>query len=60
MGRARGPELSTVGAKRSRDWLIEHVRNPKSHNPQSRMPAYDGKINDNDLQLLADYLASLK
>lgn len=60
MARARGPELSTVGTKRTRDWLIEHVRNPKAHNPQSRMPAYDGKISDADLQLLANYLASLK
>jgi cbb3-type cytochrome oxidase cytochrome c subunit len=56
----RGPELSKVGSKRTRDWLIEHIKNPKAHNPQSRMPGYDGKINDADMQALADYLASLK
>jgi len=36
------------------------VRNPKTHSPQSRMPAFADKINDADLQSLADYLASLK
>jgi cbb3-type cytochrome oxidase cytochrome c subunit len=56
-----GPDLSEVGAKHPRDWLIEHVRNAKDHNPRSRMPAYgEDKINATDMNALADYLASLK
>jgi cbb3-type cytochrome oxidase cytochrome c subunit len=58
--RMRGPNLATVGAKRNRDWLQEHIRNPKAHTPDSRMPAFDGKIADADLVALVDYLASLK
>jgi mono/diheme cytochrome c family protein len=59
MGRA--PKLTTVGAKRSRDWIVEHIRDPKVHNESSKMPAYGAdKISDADMQALADYLASLK
>jgi hypothetical protein len=41
-------------------WLADHVKNPKSQNPNSRMPAFEGKISDKDLQALGVYLASLK
>src|SRR5437867_420443 len=30
-GKGKGPELTTVGAKRERAWIIEHVRNPLTH-----------------------------
>jgi cbb3-type cytochrome oxidase cytochrome c subunit len=56
----RGPSLSDVGSKRSRDWIVEHIKNPKTHNPQSRMPALEGKLKPEDLNAVADYLASLK
>jgi cbb3-type cytochrome oxidase cytochrome c subunit len=56
----KGPDLSHVGGKESKDWLVAHVRNAKDHKPQSRMPPYDGKISDADLSALGDYLASLK
>ena len=60
-GRAgKGPDLAKVGAKHPRDWIIEHIRNPRSHRSDSRMPPFEGKINDDDLRTLADYLASLK
>lgn len=42
------------------EWLIAHIRNPKSHKPESRMPAFDGKISQEDLKALAEYLASLQ
>ena len=43
------------------EWLTTHIRNPKTHKPESRMPAYDeNRINNEDLQALAEFLASLK
>jgi mono/diheme cytochrome c family protein len=62
MGRARGPDLATVGKDpaHTADWLMEQVRNPKAHKPDARMPSYEGKIKDDDLRALAEYLASLK
>jgi mono/diheme cytochrome c family protein len=61
MGRIRGPDLGRTGADPTHtvEWLMAHIRNPKSHKPDSRMPAF-GNINDQDLRALAEYLASLK
>jgi mono/diheme cytochrome c family protein len=56
----RGPNLSRVGAKRTADWLLDHMRNPTVHNPNSKMPSFEGKISEDDLRSLAEYLASLK
>ncbi len=58
-----GPDLTKVGAEpeHTKQWLTDHVRNPKAHKPQSRMPASGAdKISDSDLSALADYLASRK
>ena len=60
-GMGKGPELSKIGAKQNSDWIVKHVRNPKAHSPQSKMPPFDSnKINDADLKSLGDFLASLK
>ncbi len=59
----RGPNLARVGANpaHTADWLSEQIRNPRSHRPNSRMPAYpEDKISSDDLRSLAEYLASLK
>jgi mono/diheme cytochrome c family protein len=59
--RGQGPDLSRVGANHDAGWIMEHVRDPKSHRPNSRMPAYDARrISDADLRALGDYLAGLK
>ena len=58
-----GPDLTKVGAEpeHTKQWITDHVRNPKAHKPQSRMPANGAdKISDGDLSALADYLASRK
>ena len=57
------PDLTKVGAEpeRTKQWLADHVRNPKSHKPQSRMPASGPeKISEGDLSALADYLVGRK
>jgi ubiquinol-cytochrome c reductase cytochrome b subunit len=58
-GGSVGPELSgdTV-RKRDKKWLIEQIRNPKSHNPASIMPAFSSlpEVQVNDL---VDYLMTL-
>jgi cbb3-type cytochrome oxidase cytochrome c subunit len=62
MGRGRGPDLGTVGKDPTHtvDWLMEHIRDAKTHKPESRMPPYKDKIQTEDLRALAEYLASLK
>jgi len=61
-GGRMGPDLTHVGADPSHtpQWLADHVRNPKAHNPGSRMPGFQGRITDPDLNALGVYLASLK
>ncbi len=60
-GRGMGPDLTKVGAKRDKEWIIAHVRDPKSHNPMSRMPAAGpDKLSDKDASVLGEYLAGLK
>jgi cbb3-type cytochrome oxidase cytochrome c subunit len=58
----RGPSLAKVGQDPTHtvDWLVEHIRNPKTHKADSRMPAFESKISAEDLRSLAGYLASLK
>lgn len=59
-GGPRAVDLSQVGAQRTADWIVAHLRNPQQHNPQSRMPKFEGRIPDADLQALGGYLAGLK
>jgi cbb3-type cytochrome oxidase cytochrome c subunit len=57
----RGPDLGHVGAEHTADWIAEHVRDPQSHKPRSRMPKFpEEKISEADLRTLAEYLAGLK
>ncbi len=61
-GRRKGPDLGHVGAdpNHTAEWLANYIRDPKSIDPDSSMPAFRGKINEPDLQALAEYLATLK
>jgi mono/diheme cytochrome c family protein len=58
----RGPELSKVGADplHTPQWLAQHIRNPQNHNPQSRMPRFEGRITQDELLALSAYLSSLR
>lgn len=59
----KGPNLAKIAAdpKHTKSWISEHIRNPKSHNEDSKMPKFDsGKMKDAELKTLVDYLASLK
>ncbi len=54
-----GPDLTKIGEKKSKAWLADQIKDPKSKNPASVMPAYKD-ISNSDLNALVDYLASLK
>jgi mono/diheme cytochrome c family protein len=61
-GRGKGPDLTRVGADSTHtvDWITEHIRNPKTHKPDSRMPSFDGKLTPADIRALAEWLAAMK
>jgi ubiquinol-cytochrome c reductase cytochrome b subunit len=52
------PDLSYVGTRRDRDWLIRHFKNPQAFVPDSSMPAFP--LNDEELDHLTAYMLSLK
>jgi cytochrome c553 len=58
-GGAVGPNLTYVGNKRSREYIIQQIKDPKSHNNNTAMPSFKD-LSDQDLKDLVDYLASLK
>jgi mono/diheme cytochrome c family protein len=57
----KGPDLGKTARDRRRsvEWLMAYVRDPKSKDPDAKMPAQD-KITDTDLRAVAEYLASLE
>jgi mono/diheme cytochrome c family protein len=58
----QGPDLAKVSSnsEHTPEWISEHIRNPRGHKPDSRMPPFKGKINDDDFKALIDFLSSLK
>lgn len=54
-GGGAGPGLDSVGSRRTREYIIEQIKNPKSHNPNSAMPSF-GYLPEEDINALADYL----
>jgi cbb3-type cytochrome oxidase cytochrome c subunit len=58
--KVKAPDLTVVGRKREREWIMAHIRNPKSHSPDSPMPSYEQKISDSELEAIGDFLSSLK
>jgi mono/diheme cytochrome c family protein len=61
-GRGKGPDLTRVGADSSHtvDWIAEHIRNPKTHKSDSRMPSFEGKLQPSEIRALAEFLAEKK
>jgi ubiquinol-cytochrome c reductase cytochrome b subunit len=53
-----GPDLTHVGSKKDRDWLIRHFKDPQALSPGSIMPKVT--LPDKELNELTDYMLSLK
>ena len=54
-----GPDLSQAGWKFSREHLRQQILNPRAGNPDSRMPVFEGKISEEDLAALVEYLTRI-
>jgi cytochrome c oxidase subunit 2 len=53
-----GPDLSHIGAKHDRSYLIGWLRDPSSQKPTAHMPKLT--LTDAEVQTLAAYLGSLR
>lgn len=56
----KGPDLTHCGREHNAGWIADHIRNPKDHKPTSTMPGFAGKLTDEQIQSLAEYLAGMK
>ncbi len=57
-GTLLGPDLSHIGAKHDRPYLIGWLRDPSSQKPTAHMPKLT--LTDAEVQALAAYLGSLR
>lgn len=63
MGRqGRAPSLAKVGADPSHtvEWFTAFIRDPRKVKPDARMPKFEGRIPEEDLKQVAEYLTTLK
>ena len=61
-GKRGGPDLATVAADpaHTREWLLNYIRDPHGQNPQSKMPKFAGKLSEEEMGQVADFLLTLK
>jgi mono/diheme cytochrome c family protein len=53
-----GPDLSYIGRKRSEQWEVDHLRDPRQFSPLSIMPSFSF-LPEEDLQAIVSYLFAL-
>jgi mono/diheme cytochrome c family protein len=60
--KGKGPSLAHVAAEpeHTAEWIAAHVRNPRAHEPSSKMPAFESKLKPEEIKSVADYLSTLK
>ncbi len=54
-GGGTAPDLTAVGERRSTFWIMAQIKDPKSHNPDSRMPEF-GDLSLFERYAIARYL----
>jgi cbb3-type cytochrome oxidase cytochrome c subunit len=59
VGGTIGPDLSGVGRRRDKGWILQQLTDPKSHDPKSVMPSF-ARLAQRDREDLAEYLVNLK
>jgi ubiquinol-cytochrome c reductase cytochrome b subunit len=56
-GGKEGPDLTHAGKKHDAAWFVRWITNPSAVNPDAEMPAFGGKITDEQMTAIAAYLA---
>jgi len=55
-GGETAPDLTAVTERRSKSWIRRQVRDPKSHNPNSAMPAFKD-LSNREINAIIKYLS---
>ena len=61
-GGKQGPDLAHAGADatKTQQWFIGFIKNPKSQKPNTKMPGFEGKIQESDISSIAAWLVTHK
>ncbi|MDP2156979.1 MAG: cytochrome c [Nitrospirota bacterium] len=54
-GGMAGPDLTEVTKRRSTVWIVRQIKDPRTHNPASRMPVFD-HLNYLEIWAIISYL----
>ncbi len=57
-GSNKGPDLSNIGSTRDKNWLYQAIAAPLAVGLSEDMPAFQGKLDDAQMEDLARYLAA--
>jgi len=58
-GGTLAPDLTHIGSRQTKDWILDQINNPRGHKADSIMPSF-AQLPGEEKQELAEYLASLK
>ncbi len=58
VGGTVGPDLSGIAARRTLPQISAYINDPKAFNPSSIMPSYGGRLSADEINEIAQYLAS--
>jgi mono/diheme cytochrome c family protein len=59
-GQVGGPRLDWIGERYNQDILEQVIKNPRNFYPNTIMPPIHSRFTDEDVALIAEYLASFK
>lgn len=59
IGGTTGPELTHIGSRRDKAWLVKHFKDPQAVTPGSAMPSFS-HLGEAKLEQLSDYLLTLE
>lgn len=57
MGGVTGPDLSDIGTRHDKSWIVQYLQDPTVVLPRSQMPAHP--LGESDVDAIADYLSGL-
>lgn len=55
-GGMMGPDLTAVGQRHDRAWMVHYIHNPAAVNPRARMPAFPN-LSEGERQAIVEFLA---
>jgi mono/diheme cytochrome c family protein len=59
-GGLNGPSLAQAGERLNPDWIFAYLKDTRTFKPVRQMPVFAGVLNEQDMQAVAEYVATFK